>query len=460
MAELSITPKSSTKNILPNLYEKIKTESRERKRNIMYLIHNFLRENKLNNTAQALEEEAQLIKEYQVCENIDLEIILQEYLNYYHTKFQKYPKIVRKMDETTIPTNFQKPKSSAKCKPKINKEKLTSQEETEDFSFEITSLSNEKPTTNKLQNTEDKCLHDIENYSNEWKEMADDIMKNFIPKRADVSWDDCLGLSNTAEKLKEATIYPLLYPDLFKDLPTWKGVLLFGPPGTGKTLLATALASEGSTFINVSSSTFISKWRGESEKMIKVMFDLARKFAPTTIFIDEVDALALSGTISQHEASRRFKSELLTQIDGIQSTESNIFILGSTNSPWNIDPALLRRFEKRIFVPLPNKSVRYELLKHYLNHPNDIKEKELHVVAQDTNDFSGSDIRALCKEASMSVVREKIKEINSRAAVKSEMGLRKLTITDVEKALEKITSTNKGDDNAKYIDWNAKFGSW
>ncbi|CAH1112213.1 unnamed protein product [Psylliodes chrysocephalus] len=448
------------------VYEKTKTETRERKRNILYLIHSYLTEQKLFDSAETLQEEAQLNTEYQVCENVDLDIILQEYNSYYFTKFQKYPKIVKKMEE---PVSIN---SSAKLKRKTSPRSKTVQIEDkeastknplENFQFEIKSLTeNAKTETSESKEIRETEFVDyvLDSYPSDWKDMADQIKKEFITRGANTFWSDCIGLSNVAEKLKEAVVYPQLYPDLFINVATWKGVLLFGPPGTGKTLLAKALASEGTTFINVTSSTFISKWRGESEKLIKILFQLARNYAPTTIFIDEVDALASANDISNHEASRRFKSELLTQIDGMQNSKSNIFVLGSTNSPWNLDPAILRRFEKRILVPLPDEVSRQQLIQKYLAQPNNIEEKELQHLAKVTDKFSGSDIKALCKEVTMIMIREKIREINVNGSNKTHMNLRTVNFKDVERALEKIRTSVKDSDCTKYLEWNKTYGSW
>lgn len=162
---------------------------------------------------------------------------------------------------------------------------------------------------------------------------------------------------------------------------------------------------------------------------------------------------------SCHDASRRFRSELLTQIDGIAS-EAKVFILGSTNLPWNLDAALLRRFDKRLLVPLPNEISRIELLKCYLKKPNNIEEKEMNQLASMLENFSGSDIKILCKDVAMNLIREKIKDINSGGNNKMKIGLRKVTSKDVETSLEKIKPCTREGDHKKYQEWHEKYGSW
>ena len=173
-------------------------------------------------------------------------------------------------------------------------------------------------------------------------------------------FDDIIGLEDAKRFVKEAVVYPIKYPQLFKGklLKPWKGLLLYGPPGTGKTMIAKAVATEcKTTFFNISASSIVSKWRGESEKLVRVLFELARHHAPSTIFIDELDSIMSMRDGSDHEGSRRMKTELLIQMDGLVDME-NVFVLAASNLPWALDQAMLRRLEKRIFVDLPTMENR------------------------------------------------------------------------------------------------------
>jgi len=235
------------------------------------------------------------------------------------------------------------------------------------------------------------------------------IAREIFTERTGVKWEDIVGLNNAKRVLREAVVMPLKFPRLFQEkklLTPWKGVLLHGPPGTGKTLLAKAVASEGTTFFNISASTIVSKWRGDSEKLIRVLFDLARYHAPSTIFIDEMDSImSKRSSQGEHEASRRMKTEILMQMDGLFQTKENVFVLAASNFPFDLDPALLRRLEKRILVPLPEEEARLCMFKTFLTPDIASDDIDFNYLASKTEGYSGSDIRLICKEAAMEPLR-------------------------------------------------------
>lgn len=251
------------------------------------------------------------------------------------------------------------------------------------------------------------------NVTNEYRNLAQTISRDIYLESPNVNFSDIVGLEDAKRLVRESVVFPIKYPQLFEGsalLKPWKGLLLYGPPGTGKTMLAKAIATEcKTTFFNISASSIVSKWRGDSEKLIRVLFELARHHAPSTIFIDEIDSIMSARDGHDHEGSRRMKTELLIQMDGLISDNLNVFVLAASNLPWALDIAMLRRLEKRTFVDLPSFEARKSLLKHYLKDGNAIKisrDIDYNMLANLTKGYSGADVYMVCREAAMGTLRK------------------------------------------------------
>ncbi|CAN1285722.1 Katanin p60 ATPase-containing subunit A1 [Linum perenne] len=304
-------------------------------------------------------------------------------------------------------------------------------------------------------------------------DLAAMLERDVLETTPGVRWDDVAGLSEAKRLLEEAVVLPLWMPEYFQGIRRpWKGVLMFGPPGTGKTLLAKAVATEcGTTFFNVSSATLASKWRGESERMVRCLFDLARAYAPSTIFIDEIDSLCNSRGFSasgEHESSRRVKSELLVQVDGVNGTKKLVMVLAATNFPWDIDEALRRRLEKRIYIPLPSFESRRELIKINLKTVEDFPhwqmspDVDIDDVARRTEGYSGDDLTNVCRDASLNGMRRKIAgktrdEIKNMS--KDEISNDPVAMCDFEEAIKKVQPSVSQADIEKHEKWFNEFGS-
>eukprot|EP01017_Pseudomicrothorax_dubius_P036573 TRINITY_DN5252_c0_g1_i1.p1 TRINITY_DN5252_c0_g1~~TRINITY_DN5252_c0_g1_i1.p1 ORF type:complete len:298 (-),score=90.52 TRINITY_DN5252_c0_g1_i1:101-994(-) len=211
------------------------------------------------------------------------------------------------------------------------------------------------------------------------------------------------------KSLQEAVILPIKFPQIFTGVrKPWKGILLYGPPGTGKTFLAKACATEAEgTFFSVSSSDLVSKYVGESEKLIKSLFALAREKSPAIIFIDEVDSMCGSRSDNENEASRRIKTEFLVQMQGVGNDNDKLLVLGATNLPWALDPAIRRRFEKRIYIPLPDFAARRYVFVHNMQKtPHVLTEADFDDLANRTEGYSCADIGILVRDAVMEPVRK------------------------------------------------------
>jgi vacuolar protein-sorting-associated protein 4 len=199
-----------------------------------------------------------------------------------------------------------------------------------------------------------------DNDDEEESKLEGALASAIVTETPNVSWDDVKGLENAKEGLKEAVVLPIRFPQLFDEVrQPWRGILLYGPPGTGKSFLAKACATEcEGTFFSISSSDLVSKWMGESEKLIKQLFKMARERKPSIIFIDEVDSLCGSRSEGENDSSRRIKTEFLVQMQGVGNSMDGVLVLGATNVPWELDNAIRRRFQKRIYIPLPEAVAR------------------------------------------------------------------------------------------------------
>lgn len=243
----------------------------------------------------------------------------------------------------------------------------------------------------------------------ETKKLRSGLSSVILSERPNVSWDEVAGLSTAKDALKEAVILPIKFPQLFtgKRKP-WSGILLYGPPGTGKSYLAKAIATQSnSTFFSVSSSDLVSKWMGESERLVKQLFAMAREARPSIIFIDEVDSLCGTRSEGESEASRRIKTEFLVQMNGVgNDDQSDVLVLGATNIPWALDVAIKRRFEKRVYIPLPDLDARRRMFELNIGStPCTLTAKDYRNLAEQTEGYSGSDIAVLVREALMQPVR-------------------------------------------------------
>jgi vacuolar protein-sorting-associated protein 4 len=229
-----------------------------------------------------------------------------------------------------------------------------------------------------------------------------------VKEKPNVKWEDVAGLEQAKKLLKETVILPAKFPHLFQGaVKPWRGILLYGPPGTGKSYLAKALATEaGSTFFSVSSSVLVSNFQGESERLVRNLFEMARENVPSIIFIDEVDSLCGSRSEGENESSRRIKTEFLVQMQGVGKGNDGILVLGATNTPWELDPAIRRRFEKRVYIPLPEPPARAAMFKiHIKDTPNTLQDADFMHLAKLTDGLQGGDISICVREALYSPVR-------------------------------------------------------
>jgi len=288
--------------------------------------------------------------------------------------------------------------------------------------------------------------------------IYDRIENEILDSSPSVQFKDVFGMQNVKQVLHESIVLPNLRPDIFTGLRAPpKGLLLFGPPGNGKTMIAKAVATEcHACFFNMSASSLTSKFVGEGEKLVRALFEVAAERAPSIVFIDEIDSLLTSrGGNNEMESSRRMKTEFLVQFDGVGSSSERILVIGATNLPSELDDAVIRRFTKRILVPLPDPDTRQQLLTGLLGDtPNQLNNADMRKIVNATNTFSGSDLKALTSDAAMGPIREvdDITKIDSNK-------IPPVKINHFLESLQTIRPSSSESSLLMYRDWNEKYGS-
>ncbi|HHC18884.1 MAG TPA: AAA family ATPase, partial [Euryarchaeota archaeon] len=280
-------------------------------------------------------------------------------------------------------------------------------------------------------------------------------------RESKVRFDDIVDMEKVKRALRRAVIYPVKNPK-FYPLGWPKGILLFGPPGCGKTLIAYALANEiNAALINVSPATIMSKWLGEAEKNVAKVFEKAREIArrgtPVIIFIDEVDGL-LQEYDEEVGGEKRVRNQFLMEMDGLKEKENNkllVFVVGTTNKPWKLDIGFIRRFEKRIYVPPPNKRVRKQLFKHYiekLSESYEIEDIDYDKLAELTEGYSSADIYSIVKETQANLAEEFLEKGNGEV-------LRPITIEDFIQVIKSRKPSIEKNLLEAYKIWAEKHGT-
>ena len=288
------------------------------------------------------------------------------------------------------------------------------------------------------------------------KSSYEELIMTEKPK---VKWEDVVGLEPAKKAVKEAIVYPVQRPDLFP-LGWPRGILLFGPPGCGKTLIAAAVATEiDATFVSIDAASIMSKWLGEAEQNVAKLFGSVRKSAqegkPSIVFIDELDSL-----MGQHSnevgGEVRVRNQFLKEMDGIvdKGKALHVYVIGATNKPWDLDWGFIRRFQKRILVPLPDHHTRLMMFKLYTSSLYLANDVDLHELARISEGFSGSDIRDVCQSAQLKLIGEFFEtgQANNKQAKP-----RNLSMDDFRQILEERKPSVSLDMLSLYTRWSEAF---
>jgi SpoVK/Ycf46/Vps4 family AAA+-type ATPase len=280
-----------------------------------------------------------------------------------------------------------------------------------------------------------------------------------ITEKPKVNWAEVIGLDTAKKAVKEAIVYPVQRPDLFP-LGWPRGILLFGPPGCGKTLLAAAVATEiDANFYSIDAASIMSKWLGEAEQNVAKLFNSARKSSnegkPAIVFVDELESL-MGAHSNEVGGEIRVRNQFLKEMDGIvdKGKALHVYVIGATNKPWDLDWAFIRRFQKRILVPLADHSTRLSMLKLYVSNLQIDTDVDLQELARLSEGFSGSDIRDVCQSAQLSLIGE---FFESGKAMDREAKPRSLTMADFRQILEERKPSVSLDMLSMYNRWFEAF---
>lgn len=280
-----------------------------------------------------------------------------------------------------------------------------------------------------------------------------------ITEKPKVNWDEVVGLDVAKKAVKEAIVYPVQRPDLFP-LGWPRGILLFGPPGCGKTLLAAAVATEiEANFYSIDAASIMSKWLGEAEQNVAKLFGSARKSSndgkPAIVFVDELDSLMGAHT-NEVGGEIRVRNQFLKEMDGIMDKGKalHVYVIGATNKPWDLDWAFIRRFQKRILVPLADHATRLNMLRLYSSNLQIARDVDLDELARLSEGFSGSDIRDVCQSAQLKLIGE---FFESGKAMDREAKPRPLTMADFRQILEERKPSVSLDMLTAYSRWFEAF---